>query len=77
MSVYDKNLTKIVFSRTTEPIVYSNCYKVYINNDPVLNMTYLRARSKVHLGLYDKNLKNFLSPEPLGQLPIATATKFI
>ena len=53
MPIYGKNLRKIFFSRTHRPMILKlgmqhrgiKLYKVYINDDPGLTLTYFTARS--------------------------------
>ena len=53
--IYGKNLKKIIFPRTQRPMILKlgmqhwriKVYKVYINDDPGLTLTYFRARSNL------------------------------
>ena len=53
MPIYGKNPSKIFFSRTDGPIStkfgmknrWLKHYNVYINRDPVMTLTFVRARS--------------------------------
>ena len=54
-SIYFKNLKKIFFSRTGRPMILNlgmqdwgfKLFKVYINGDPGLTLTYFTARSNL------------------------------
>ena len=50
MPIYNKNLKKNLFSGTTRLIalklsIWDSIYKVYVNDDPGLALTYFMARS--------------------------------
>ena len=53
MAINSKNLFKILFSRTRWPMILKLCmkhqamelYKVYINHDPGMTLTFFTARS--------------------------------
>ena len=81
-SIYGKNLLKIFFSRTQSHMILKlgmyhwglKLYKVYINDDPVLTVTYFTARSNwvAYTFEWGKLLQSHLMGENLMQMTILT-----
>ena len=80
--IYEKKTLKIIFSRTGSPMILKlgmqhwkfKFYKIYINNDPGLTLTYFTTRSNwvAYMFEWGKLLQRHLMRDNLQQRTILT-----